>query len=84
MAIKAIVRIRYRWRLSRQSSTQGGGYQGNRPNNGTRPGQGGARGRNMPQTAEQKEIDQKAIQDKIKETQAKLSGQGGRGKRHEV
>ena len=58
----------------------GGGYQGNRPNNGTRPGQGGARGRNMPQTAEQKEIDQKAIQDKIKETQAKLSGQGGRGK----
>jgi translation initiation factor IF-2 len=57
---------------------QGGGYQGNRPNN--RPGQGGARGRNMPQTAEQKEIDQKAIQDKIKETQAKLSGQGGRGK----
>jgi translation initiation factor IF-2 len=59
---------------------QGGGYQGNRPNNGTRPGQGGARGRNMPQTAEQKEIDQKAIQDKIKETQAKLSGQGGRGR----
>lgn len=58
----------------------GGGYQGNRPNNGTRPGQGGARGRNMPQTAEQKEIDQKAIQDKIKETQAKLSGQGGRGR----
>ena len=56
----------------------GAGYQGNRPNN--RPGQGGARGRNMPQTAEQKEIDQKAIQDKIKETQAKLSGQGGRGK----
>jgi translation initiation factor IF-2 len=59
---------------------QGGGYQGNRPNNASRPGQGGARGRNMPQTAEQKEIDQKAIQDKIKETQAKLSGQGGRGK----
>jgi translation initiation factor IF-2 len=56
---------------------QGGGYQGNRPNN--RPGQGGGR-RNVPQTAEQKEIDQKAIQDKIKETQAKLSGQGGRGK----
>jgi translation initiation factor IF-2 len=58
----------------------GAGYQGNRPNNASRPGQGGARGRNMPQTAEQKEIDQKAIQDKIKETQAKLSGQGGRGK----
>ncbi len=59
----------------------GGGYQGNRPSNqGNRPGQGGARGRNMPQTAEQKEIDQKTIQNKIKETQAKLSGQGGRGK----
>ncbi len=58
---------------------QGGGYQGNRPNN-NRPGQGGGARRNTPQTAEQKEIDQKAIQDKIKETQAKLSGQGGRGK----
>jgi len=57
---------------------QGGGYQGNRPNN--RPGQGGGGARRAPQTAEQKEIDQKAIQDKIKETQAKLSGQGGRGK----
>jgi translation initiation factor IF-2 len=57
---------------------QGGGYQGNRPNN--RPGQAGGARRNVPQTAEQKEIDQKAIQDKIKETQAKLSGQGGRGK----
>ena len=56
----------------------GGGYQGNRPNN--RPGQAGGARRNVPQTAEQKEIDQKAIQDKIKETQAKLSGQGGRGK----
>jgi len=58
---------------------QGGGYQGNRPNN-NRPGQAGGGRRNAPQTAEQKEIDQKAIQDKIKETQAKLSGQGGRGK----
>ena len=57
---------------------QGGGYLGNRPNN--RPGQAGGGRRNAPQTAEQKEIDQKAIQDKIKETQAKLSGQGGRGK----
>jgi translation initiation factor IF-2 len=56
----------------------GAGYQGNRPNN--RPGQAGGGRRNVPQTAEQKEIDQKAIQDKIKETQAKLSGQGGRGK----
>jgi len=65
---------------NRPNNGGGGGYQGNRPNN-NRPGQagGGAR-RNVPQTAEQKEIDQKAIQDKIKETQAKLSGQGGRGK----
>ena len=64
----------------------GGGYQGQgggqRPGGGARPGQGGARGgnRNAPQTAEQKEIGQKAIQDKIKETQAKLAGAGGRGK----
>jgi translation initiation factor IF-2 len=64
----------------------GGGYQGQgggqRPGGGVRPGQGGARGgnRNAPQTAEQKEIGQKAIQDKIKETQAKLAGAGGRGK----
>ncbi len=63
----------------------GGGYQGQggaRPGGGARLG-GGARpggNRNAPQTAEQKEIGQKAIQDKIKETQAKLSGQGGRGK----
>jgi len=57
----------------------GGGYQGQ--GGGQRPG-GGARGgnRNVPQTAEQKEIGQKAIQDKIKETQAKLAGAGGRGK----
>ena len=63
----------------------GGGYQGqggNRPGGGARPGVGARPGgnRNAPQSAEQKEIGQKAIQDKIKETQAKLSGQGGRGK----
>jgi translation initiation factor IF-2 len=63
---------------NRPQGQQGGGYQGNRPNN--RPGQAAGGRRNVPQTAEQKEIDQKAIQDKIKETQAKLSGQGGRGK----
>jgi translation initiation factor IF-2 len=63
---------------NRPNNGGGGGYQGNRPNN--RPGQAGGGRRNVPQTAEQKEIDQKAIQDKIKETQAKLSGQGGRGK----
>ncbi len=64
---------------NRPNNGGGGGYQGNRPNN-NRPGQAGGGRRNVPQTAEQKEIDQKAIQDKIKETQAKLSGQGGRGK----
>ena len=57
-----------------------GGYQGQgggqRPGGGARPGGN----RNAPQTAEQKEIGQKAIQDKIKETQAKLAGAGGRGK----
>ncbi|MEO8763785.1 MAG: translation initiation factor IF-2 [Ginsengibacter sp.] len=33
-----------------------------------------------PSRREEKEIDQKEIQDKIKETQAKLAGSGGRGK----
>ena len=33
-----------------------------------------------PTRREEKEIDQKEIQDKIKETQAKLAGSGGRGK----
>ena len=46
------------------------------------PGQGGGRfNRNAPPIRrEEKEIDQKEIQDKIKETQAKLAGSGGRGK----
>ena len=45
-------------------------------------GPGGGRfNRNAPITRrEEKEIDQKEIQDKIKETQAKLAGSGGRGK----
>ena len=53
-------------------------YQGNRPQ-----GTGGGRfNRNAPAVArrEDKEIDQKEIQDKIRETQAKLAGSGGRGK----
>ena len=58
---------------------QGGGF-----NRGTAGG-GGARGgnrtdRNAPARKDDKEIDQKAIQEKIRETQAKLSGTGGRGK----
>lgn len=45
-----------------------------------RPGAGGRFNRNAPVKREEKEIDQKEIQDKIKETQAKLAGAGGRGK----
>ncbi len=59
------------------------GQQGNRPGGPSRPGQAGARpGGRTPITVrrEDKEIDAKEIQDKIKETQAKLSGGGGRGK----
>lgn len=61
----------------------GGGYQGNRPAGGGggnfRPGGGGgdrrgAPSRNAPVNAQQQEIDTKAIQDKIRETQAKLTG----------
>jgi len=53
------------------------GPQQNRP--GSMPG--GRFNRNAPATRrEEKEIDQKEIQDKIKETQAKLAGSGGRGK----
>ncbi|MEO8414609.1 MAG: translation initiation factor IF-2 [Ginsengibacter sp.] len=57
------------------------------PGNFQRPQPGGQRppgrfNRNAPPPArrEEKEIDQKEIQDKIKETQAKLAGSGGRGK----
>ena len=52
-------------------------YQGNRPQGG-----GGRFNRNAPAVArrDEKEIDQKEIQDKIRETQAKLAGAGGRGK----
>lgn len=65
-------------------------YQGNRPagpgqqGGGNRPPAGGGGGRfnnNRPAApARDREIDAKEIQDKIKETQAKLSGGGGRGK----
>lgn len=61
---------------------QGGG--GGRPGGGgfNRGGaQGGGAGNSRPITRrDDKEIDAKEIQDKIKETQAKLSGGGGRGK----
>jgi len=43
-------------------------------------GAGGAHGGNRNIHREDKEIDQKEIQEKIRETQAKLTGSGGRGK----
>ncbi|RNI38736.1 translation initiation factor IF-2 [Hanamia caeni] len=49
------------------------------PHSDNRP-QGGRFNRNAPPRREEKEIDEKEIQDKIKETQAKLAGSGGRGK----
>lgn len=61
------------------NNQQRGGQQGgfNRGgNNQQRGGQGG----NRDFRREDKEIDAKEIQDKIKETQAKLAGSGGRGK----
>ncbi len=61
-----------------------GGYQGNRPGGGggdrRGPGTGGGDRRGVPRTtgtpatAQQQEIDTKAIQEKIRETQAKLTG----------
>lgn len=55
---------------------RGGGGQGG---GGNRQGGGNRNDRNAPRR-EEKEIDQKAIQEKIRETQAKLAGTGGRGK----
>ncbi|MES2850842.1 MAG: translation initiation factor IF-2 [Bacteroidota bacterium] len=72
-----------------QGQRPGGGGQ-NRPGGGpNRPGGGGGSdrnrfGNNRPATGaprrEDKEIDAKEIQDKIKETQAKLAGGPGKGK----
>ena len=81
----------YQGQGGQQRPPMGGGP--NRPNvgqggpGGNRPpaGQGGGRFNNNrnaapPPRREDREIDAKEIQDKIKETQAKLSGGGGRGK----
>jgi translation initiation factor IF-2 len=60
----------------------GGGQQqgGNRSNNqGNRGGNRGGGHHHQPRP-DQKEIDAKEIQEKIRETQAKLAGAGGRGK----
>jgi translation initiation factor IF-2 len=63
---------------------QGGGTGGSNFNRGRGPGTGANRGRG-PGTGtggrrEDKLIDSKEIQEKIRETQAKLAGAGGRGK----
>lgn len=60
----------------------GGGFNRNQGGGGNRTGGGGNRDRNRRGggPVEEKEIDQKAIQEKIRETQAKLAGTGGRGK----
>jgi translation initiation factor IF-2 len=60
----------------------GGAGGGFRPGGASAPGQGGNRfgPRSTDKRPADKEIDQKEIQEKIRETQAKLSGGGGRGK----
>ncbi|RYG06378.1 MAG: translation initiation factor IF-2 [Chitinophagaceae bacterium] len=71
-----------------QGQGQGGNFRGpggpNRGPGGPNRGPGGGRpgGGNRPTLTprEAKEIDKKEIQDKIRETQAKLAGSGGRGK----
>jgi len=65
------------------NNNRGGGGGFNRDNN--RPGggfnrTGGTGGNRSSNRRDDKEIDAKEIQDKIKETQAKLAGGGGRGK----
>lgn len=63
---------------NRPGARPGGGGQFNRPG-ASRPG-GGHKGRQDNRRTVDKEIDAKEIQNKIKETQAKLAGSGGRGK----
>ncbi len=67
---------------NRGGDNRGGGGQGGGFNRGAGGGnRGGNRNdRSAPGKREDKEIDQKAIQEKIRETQAKLAGTGGRGK----
>ena len=63
------------------NNSQGGGGGFNRGTGGGNRGGNQNRDRNAPpRRDDNKEIDQKAIQEKIRETQAKLSGTGGRGK----
>jgi translation initiation factor IF-2 len=65
--------------FNRDNNRGGGGGGFNRDNRGG-GNRGGNRNDRNQQRPEEKEIDQKAIQEKIKETQAKLAGAGGRGK----
>ena len=65
-------------RDDRRGPGQGGGGRGG-PGHGHGHGHGGRRGDARP-TREEKVIDEKEIQEKIRETQAKLAGSGGRGK----
>ncbi len=60
----------------------GGGFnRGGQQGGGARGGNARGGNRNAPRVAHQdREIDQKEIQEKIRETQAKLAGSGGRGK----
>ncbi len=66
-----------------QGPQQGGGFRrGPAPQRGPGGGAGGGRGPGpgRDRSREVKEIDEKEIQNKIRETQAKLAGAGGRGK----
>ncbi len=67
--------------IQRPHAPQGGGGSPHTPPHRPAGAGAGRFNRNAPVTRrEEKEIDQKEIQDKIKETQAKLAGSGGRGK----
>jgi translation initiation factor IF-2 len=69
---------------STQNRRPGGSTTGTGASNRAGSGAGGRFNRNAPSTGtgrrEDKVIDAKEIQDKLKETQAKLAGAGGRGK----
>jgi translation initiation factor IF-2 len=70
---------------NRNQGGGGGGFNRDRNAGGNNRGgnnqnRGGDRNRRGSGPVEEKEIDQKAIQEKIRETQAKLAGTGGRGK----
>jgi translation initiation factor IF-2 len=62
------------------NSSQGGGGFNRGAGGGNRGGNQSRDRSAAPRRDDNKEIDQKAIQEKIRETQAKLSGTGGRGK----